>query len=629
MAIVEVFLGAILTVLLEKLASVELLKFLRPVGIDAQLEEWHTTLSMIQAVLTDAENKQTANVAVKQWLNDLEDLAYDLEDLVDELNTEALQRKLKENKGSTSKVRKLIPTCCTNLSYNDFMFNRGIASKLKDISGRLEALSKKIKMLSLVDNVRGRSYKRLQTTSLVVESEVYGREEDKEKILEIVFGVESNDSQISVIPIVGMGGVGKTTLVQLVYNDERLKFDLKAWACVSDEFNAVRVTKNILEAVSSERCDYDNFDKLQNLESLTQIKLNKIFGLTSIIKAFVQFPFTLQSLSVGECDDLVTLWPNDNTVRNLVNLREVLVESCPKVVSLQEIDVLPHLRGLAISRCGALELLPNKISCLEELSIIECPSLKVMMKLQDCSTTLRNLFIMDSWVNLNLTNLLGSGHIYQSLTRLWIEFCDGLESFPHGGLPTPNLGDLRIKDCKHLKSLPDRMDLLSSLEVSNCASLMELFPQENIPPNLSDLTIENCGKLKPLGEWGLHKLISLTYFRFGGCPELVSFTNNADEEHCVLPPSLTQLSLSHLPNLETLSKGLQSLTSLQHLSIYFCPKLKALPMKDHLKKLLSLDISGCTRLEKRCLKKKGDYWPIIADIPDVQIDDRSIYDPSP
>ncbi|CAA3030274.1 Putative disease resistance RPP13-like protein 1 [Olea europaea subsp. europaea] len=266
MAIVEVFVGAILTVLLEKLASGELMKFLRRVGIDAQLEEWHTTLSMIQAVLIDAENKQTANVAVKKWLIDLEDLAYDLEDLVDELNTEALQRKLNENKGDTSKVRKLIPTCCTNLSYNDFMFDRGIASKLKEISGRLKALSKKIKILRLVENVRGRSYERLPTTSLVVESEVYGREKDKEEILKILLGVKSNDSQISVIPIVGMGGVGKTTLVQLVYNDERLKdkFDLKAWACVSDEFDAVKVTKNILEAVSyGGRCDSENFDMLQ------------------------------------------------------------------------------------------------------------------------------------------------------------------------------------------------------------------------------------------------------------------------------------------------------------------------------------------------------------------------------
>ncbi|KAL2514449.1 putative disease resistance RPP13-like protein 1 [Forsythia ovata] len=105
MAIGEVFLGAFVTVLLERLASRELLKFLRPLGIDAQLKKWRRTLLMIKAVLTDAENKQTRNEAVKEWLNDLEDLAYDLDDLVDKLNTEALQRKLMEtDEESTSQI---------------------------------------------------------------------------------------------------------------------------------------------------------------------------------------------------------------------------------------------------------------------------------------------------------------------------------------------------------------------------------------------------------------------------------------------------------------------------------------------------------------------------------------------
>ncbi|CAI9775091.1 unnamed protein product [Fraxinus pennsylvanica] len=388
-----------------------------------------------------------------------------------------------------------------------------------------------------------------------------------------------------------------------------------------------------LRKLEAEECNVVVLNHMQNLESLTQIELKKIFGLTSIIKAFVQFPFTLESLSVDECDDLVTLWPSDNTARNLVKLRKVHVKSCPKLASLQEINVLPNLRILEIQECGVLELLPNKISCLERLAIDQCPSLKTMMKLQDCSTSLRYLEIMNSWLNWNLTNLLGSGHNYQSLTLLCIIGCDGLESFPHGGLPTPNLSALYINNCKHLKSLPDRMDLLSSLSVLrfiNCASLMELFPQENIPPNLSILEIRNCGKLKPLGEWGLHKLTSLEEFEFGGCcPELVSFTNNADEEHCVLPPSLTSLSLYELPNLETLSKGLQSLTSLQELNIDGCPKLEALPMEDQLKKLLRLRIVCCPLLNKRCLKNKGDYWPIIADIPLVVIDDHSVFDSRP
>ncbi|CAA3030276.1 Copper transport protein ATX1 [Olea europaea subsp. europaea] len=102
-----------------------------------------------------------------------------------------------------------------------------------------------------------------------------------------------------------------------------------------------------------------------------------------------------------------------------------------------------------------------------------------MMKLQDCSASLNYLSIIHC-VNLNLTILLGSGSNYQCLTQLLIQSCDDLESF---GLPTPNLRHLDIVDCQHLKSLPERMDLLSSLWslwVNNCASLLELFPQEKL-----------------------------------------------------------------------------------------------------------------------------------------------------
>ena len=51
----------------------------------------------------------------------------------------------------------------------------------------------------------------------------------------------------------GVGGIRKTTLTQLVYNDRKVTqcFDLKAWVCVSDDFDLVRITKTILKAIDS------------------------------------------------------------------------------------------------------------------------------------------------------------------------------------------------------------------------------------------------------------------------------------------------------------------------------------------------------------------------------------------
>ena len=110
------------------------------------------------------------------------------------------------------------------------------------------------------------------STSLVNESRTYGRDKDKKEIVKLL--LESGDAQLSVIPIVGMGGLGKTTLAQLVYKDDEVSryFDLKAWVCVSEDFDIVRLTKEILYSITLETC-HDN-NNLESLQGKLQEKLS-------------------------------------------------------------------------------------------------------------------------------------------------------------------------------------------------------------------------------------------------------------------------------------------------------------------------------------------------------------------
>ncbi|XP_040994516.1 putative disease resistance RPP13-like protein 1 [Juglans microcarpa x Juglans regia] len=113
--------------------------------------------------------------------------------------------------------------------------------------------------------VRRKPSERLPTTSLVEDSDICGRNDDKDEIINKLLLDDASDNKIGVIAIVGMGGMGKTTLAQLVYNDNRVQkhFDLVAWVCVSEEFDVFKVMKTILEAITSSTSDIQGPNRLQ------------------------------------------------------------------------------------------------------------------------------------------------------------------------------------------------------------------------------------------------------------------------------------------------------------------------------------------------------------------------------
>ncbi|KAL7233912.1 hypothetical protein ACSBR1_017505 [Camellia fascicularis] len=270
MPIAEIFLSAFVKLLFEKMSSFASSKLPTFEGIDTQLTNWTNMLSQIEDLLIDAEEKQMTVQAVNRWLDDLQDLAYDLDDLVDEFATEALRQSLKAKppQSSSSKVWNLIP----NFKPRDVLFNFKMKSKIEEINTRLHNSFEQCLKLNLVKIVgttptpTTKTWQRPDSTSLFDEPHIYGREHDQRKIIELlVRGAESSHNNIGVIPIVGMGGIGKTTLAQLVYNDETVQkhFHLKAWVCVSDEFDIMRITKAILESVTSRTFSFNNLDQVQ------------------------------------------------------------------------------------------------------------------------------------------------------------------------------------------------------------------------------------------------------------------------------------------------------------------------------------------------------------------------------
>jgi len=216
----------------------------------------------INALVDDAEQKQFRNAYVKAWLDEVRDVLLDTEDLLDEIDYE-FSKSESEHKyqSSANKVHSL-------------------ESELKEVLDDLESLLNQKDDLDL-KNARGVGSelgnkvleRKNESSSLVAEDVIYGRDEDKEKILNWLTSDDENGSQLSILCIVGMGGMGKTTLAQHVYNDPKIKegrFDEKAWVCISDEFDVLKVSQAIIGAFTKSK---DDSEDLQMVHEKLERKL--------------------------------------------------------------------------------------------------------------------------------------------------------------------------------------------------------------------------------------------------------------------------------------------------------------------------------------------------------------------
>ncbi|XP_057743843.1 putative disease resistance RPP13-like protein 1 isoform X1 [Arachis stenosperma] len=237
------------------------------------LQRLRNSLRATRLVLDDAEQKQIRDQEVNKWLVDLQDALYLADDLMDELSTKAAAATpTQRDPGNSSYHYHYAVDSVVEYSDGDEI---RIVESMQDIVDKLEASVEEKDYLGLKQGVakdmEDMSW-RIQS-SLVECSDIYGRNDDKEAILKLLLD-NTCDDKLSVISIEGIGGIGKTTLAQLVYNDARVKekFAIKAWVCVATKFDLVNITKAIMEDITSSPCNIVNLNSIQTelKEKLTE-----------------------------------------------------------------------------------------------------------------------------------------------------------------------------------------------------------------------------------------------------------------------------------------------------------------------------------------------------------------------
>ncbi|XP_048131406.1 disease resistance protein RGA2-like [Rhodamnia argentea] len=222
---------------LGKIASPAFQEAVAIYSVEDQIHEFKDTMDAITAVLLDAEEQQAKNHRLQLWLRRLRDVLYDAEDVLDELECEALRKRVLNRYG-------------------------GVKEKF-DLNVRS------------VDNGVVHLRSREMTYSFVNKLDVVGRESDKDKIIKIL--MQPDRKNLSVIPIVGIGGMGKTALAKLIYNDDNVKkqFESRLWVCVPEDFDLKKTIEGIIKDATGQ--SLSNLDIQQLQTSLRYIIRDKKF----------------------------------------------------------------------------------------------------------------------------------------------------------------------------------------------------------------------------------------------------------------------------------------------------------------------------------------------------------------
>ena len=382
----ESILSAVLEVLFGKLASPDLLKFARQEEVFAELEGWKRELRVINEVLDEAEEKQIAKLSVKEWVDDLRDLAYDMEDVLDEFSTEMLRRRLMADRpdqvASTSKVWSFIPTCFAGFNpVSEIKFNMEMGSKNKEISRRLGDISRRKAELGLKGLEKFASGAAVSTwqrppSSALTREPVHGRDEDKKVIIEMLLKDEVGEINFGVIPIVGIGGMGKTTLAQFVYRDGEIvkHFEPRVWVCVSDESDVGKLTKTVLNAVSPDEIrDGDDFNQVQQKlsENLGGKRFLLVLDDVWNIKSYEQWSQLRAPFKSGARGSKIVLTTRDKNVASLMRADNyhhllkplshddcwsVFVEHAFESKNVDEYPILKSIGEKIVRKCNGLAL---------------------------------------------------------------------------------------------------------------------------------------------------------------------------------------------------------------------------------------------------------------------------------
>ncbi|KAM3749881.1 hypothetical protein ACB098_05G219400 [Castanea mollissima] len=254
------------------------------VGVDKEIEKLSNCFENVKAMLNNAEKRQFTKAAVKPPLDQLRDLYYMMDDVLDMWNTASIKSEIQKEERAALKKKKVpcsfFPSlsCCFG-QVDNLSLRHEIGRKIEELKQTLDNILKDKATYGF--DLAGDSpveVERTLTTSFGDVSDIIGRDDHRDQLFSNLLGGGSQEeSNPRVISLVGMGGIGKSTLARLAYKDDKIQahFHPRIWVCVSDPFDQCKVAKAIIQEVDSK---HDSLNKVTEFETLLREIENLIRG---------------------------------------------------------------------------------------------------------------------------------------------------------------------------------------------------------------------------------------------------------------------------------------------------------------------------------------------------------------
>ena len=379
----ESLLITIASEVLSQIASLFIHETVLAWSLRSDLRKLQNTINNVKAVILDAEEAQLTSHEVSTWLAQLKDVLFDAEDVFNEFAYEAIRKQLANcpiRGGTRKKVRRFF-----SMSSNPIAYRLRMRQKVRDIREAFDEVAAnraKFHLNTHHNMVHNNSTlllnQRELTHSFVDASQVIGRDADRDTIVDSLM---SHSACVSVVSIVGMGGLGKTALAKMVFNDLKVDdhFEKKVWVCLGDlkEFNVNQVMVKIVKSLTGEKKDESDSEQLQSClrKELCNKKFLLVLDDVWVVNRAKWLEFK-ELLKCGASESKVMVSTRDSSVA--INMGSSLVHSLnglphDQCVSLfktfafsegEDDQNLMKIGDLIVEKCKGVPLAIKTLGCL-------------------------------------------------------------------------------------------------------------------------------------------------------------------------------------------------------------------------------------------------------------------------